>query len=174
MQDKFASQIPYKSKKEVQMISLSEMKSYVSSDKNASTIASIFRSFIHSLNENYLDDASLEELFNYTKVVMIPLKKTYDASISALRLLSAQSSLFHPFIMKNALSLFKTLAGLMGETNKEYKFAVLDTLAVVVKQISIGISQDLENPKMVDLFNFIGVKTWEILDQRTRFDPNKT
>ena len=84
VQNKFASEIPYKNKKEVQVISLSEMKGYVNSDKNSSTIASIFRSFAHSLNENYLEDQQLEELFNYAKAVMIPLKKTYDASISAL------------------------------------------------------------------------------------------
>ena len=149
------------------------MKSYVTTDKNTSTIASIFRSFIHSLNENYLDDSALEELFGYAKTVMIPLKKTYDASIAALELINSQSSLFHPYIMKNAAHLFKTLAGLMGETNKDYKFTVLDTLATIVKQIVIGINSDLENPKLIELFHMIGVKTWEILDQQTRHDPAK-
>ena len=47
--------------------------------------------------------------------------------------------------MKNALSIFKTLSGLMGHQNKNYKFAVLDTLAVVVKQIVIGINEDIES-----------------------------
>ena len=61
----------------------------------------------------------------------------------------------------------------MGETNKEYKFAVYDTLPVMVKQMAIGINADIENPKMIELFNIIGLKTWNILDQRTRYDPNK-
>lgn len=114
LQNKYPPQISFKSKKEVQMISFSEMKTYVNSDKNTSTIASIFRSFIHSLNENYLEDKVLEDLFNHVKAIMIPLKKTYDASIAALELLSAQSSLFHPFIMANAKDLFKKLTGLIG------------------------------------------------------------
>lgn len=52
-------------------------------------------------------------------------------------------------IMKNAGHIFKTLTGLMGHQNKEYKFAVLDTLAIIAKQIVIGISANLEDPKMI-------------------------
>lgn len=103
-------------------------------------------------------------MFNYTKAIMIPLKDTFGASISALELISAQSILFHPFIMKHAGYLFKTLTGLMGHQNKEYKFTVLDTLAVIVKQIVAGISGNIEDPKMLELFNFIGTTMWSMLE----------
>jgi hypothetical protein len=49
---------------------------------------------------------------------MIPLKATFDASIAALNLLSSQSTLFHPFIMKNSKNLFQNLIGLMSHHNK--------------------------------------------------------
>lgn len=65
--------------------------------------------------------------------------------------------------MKHAVFLFKTLTGLMGHQNKEYKFSVLDTLAVIVRQIVAGISANMEDPKMIDLFNFIGTTMWGML-----------
>ena len=61
----------------------------------------------------------------------------------------------------------------MTETNKEYKFAVLDTMATVVKQIVIGINNDLQNPKNIELFHKIGRRTWKILQQQTYYDSKK-
>ncbi len=94
---------------------------------------------------------------------MIPLTETYGASIAALQLITAQSQLFHTFIMKNAAAIFKTLTGLMGHQNKQYKFAVLDTLSTIVKQVVVGISSNLEDPKMIQLFNYIGNSMWGML-----------
>jgi hypothetical protein len=45
LQKSFAAQISYNKKKEVQVISLAELKTLVNSDKNLSTIACILRSF---------------------------------------------------------------------------------------------------------------------------------
>lgn len=114
-----------------------------------------------------MENGLLDELFNYTKAIMIPLADTFGASIAALELIIAQSLLFHPNIMKNAIPLFKTLTGLMGHQNKEYKFTVLDTLAVLAKQIVIGISADVTDQKMIEIFNFIGNTMWSMLKQQT-------
>lgn len=121
-----------------------------------STIALILRSFAHSLNENYLEDPALEELFSYCKAIIIPVKATFDASIAAGELLIAQASLFHNNIMKNAVSLFKQLIGLIGHQNKNYKFTILDTLCSVIKQIVIGINANIEDENMVKMFHFLG------------------
>lgn len=65
--------------------------------------------------------------------------------------------------MKNATSLFKQLTGLMGHQNKNFKFAILDALCAVIKQIVIGISGNLEDQNMVKMFHFLGNEVWGML-----------